>query len=212
MMVNEPGENEALQILRGLKEKLESYHGITIDDSALVSAVKLSTRYIPDRYLPDKAIDLIDEAASELKMEIESEPAELSKIKRKISSWEVEKEALKMDKKKKEKNNKRIEEIEKELADLEEKRKSLEAKFQMEKETFEKIGKLKEELDQLKSEAEQAKAETDYNKAAEIEYGKIPEVEKELKKAQEKWDKLSQEGSLLRSYVGEEMIADIVSK
>ncbi len=186
VMVNEPRENEALQILRGLKERLESYHNVSIDDSALVAAVKLSSRYIPDRYLPDKAIDLIDEAAAELKMEIESEPAELSKIKRKISALQVEKEALKMDKKKKEKNKKRIGEIEKELANLEEERKSLESKFQMEKEIFEKIGKLKEEIDALRNEAEQAKAGADYNKAAEIEYGKIPELEEELKKAQEK--------------------------
>ncbi len=212
VMVNEPTENEALQILRGIKEKLESYHNISIDDSALVAAVKLSTRYISDRFLPDKAIDLIDEAAAELKMEIESEPAELTKIKRKISALQVEREALRMDKKRKEKNKNRLAEIEKELSDFEEEQKKLTNQFENEKETFSAIGKYKEEIENLKAEAEKAKSETDYNKAAEIEYGKIPELEKKLKEAQEKWERISQAGSLLRSFVSEEMIAEIVAK
>ena len=212
VMVNEPNESEALQIMRGIKEKLESYHNVEIEDSALVAAVKLSSRYITDRYLPDKAIDLIDEAAAELKMEIESEPQELSKIKREIASLQVEKEALKMDKKAKEKNKKRIDEIEKELANLEEKKKQLEAKFNHEKEVFEKIGRIKSEIEDLKKQAEILKAELDFNKAAEIEYGKIPELEKELEEAKKQWEKITAEGSLLRSSVDEEMIAEIVSK
>ena len=210
--VDEPSENQALQILRGIKEKLESHHKITIDDSALIAAVKLSSRYITDRYLPDKAIDLIDEASAELKMEIESEPKELSKIKRKISSLQVEKEALKMNKKAKKINEKRISEIEKELANLEEKRQSLETKFKNEKETFELIGKTKQEIEEKKTEAENAKRDSEFEKAAEIEYSILPKLKKQLKEANEKWEKMSSEGSLLRSFVDEEMIAEIVSK
>jgi ATP-dependent Clp protease ATP-binding subunit ClpB len=122
--VDEPNSNEALRIMRGIKEKLEAHHNVTIYDSALIAAVKLSNRYITDRYLPDKAIDLIDEAAAELKMQIESEPTELSKIKRDISNLQVEKEALAMEET--EKNKERIAEIEKELADLEEQKRALE--------------------------------------------------------------------------------------
>ncbi len=210
--VNEPNENEALHILRGLKDKLESYHKINITDSALIASVKLSSRYITDRFLPDKAIDLIDEAAAELKMEIESEPQELSKTKRDISSLKVELEALKMDKKAKEKNQKRIEEIQKELANLDEKKKILETRFANEKHTFEEIGLLKEEIENKKIEAQQAKERFEYEKAAEIEYGQIPKLEQKLQETQQKWEKISQEGSLLRSEVDEEMIASIVSK
>jgi len=184
--VDEPSESEALHILRGLKDRLESFHKISISDSALVASVKLSSRYIPDRFLPDKAIDLIDEAAAELKMEIESEPQELARTKRKIASLKVEMEALLMDKKAKEKNKKRIEEIKKELADLEEKKNVLETKFQTEKHTFEEIGILKEELENKKNEAQIAKDEFNYNKAAEIEYGEIPELEKRLEEVKKK--------------------------
>ncbi len=210
--VNEPGENEALQILRGLKERLETHHNITIEDSALVASVKLSSRYITDRFLPDKAIDLIDEAAAELKMEIESEPQELAKIKRKILSLQVEKEALKMDKKAKKKNEKRIQEIEKEFANLDEEKNNLEIKFKNEKETFEKIGKIKQELETKKQKAEKFKEQAEFNKAAGIEYGEIPKLETELKAAHEKWEKMVSDGSLLKSSVDEEMIAEIVGK
>merc|ERR1711879_1123566 len=132
--VDEPTVNEALQILRGIKEKLETHHNVTINDSALIAAAKLSNRYIIDRFLPDKAIDLIDEAAAELKMQIESEPIVLSTLKREIQTTNVEKEALKMEKSKK--NDQRLEEIEKELANLSEEKQTLEARFENEKQTL----------------------------------------------------------------------------
>ncbi|MDR0467826.1 MAG: AAA family ATPase [Campylobacteraceae bacterium] len=208
--VSEPTINEALQILRGIKDKLETHHNVTIMDSALVSAAKLSNRYIADRFLPDKAIDLIDEAAAELKMQIESEPAELSRIKRVISSLHVEKEALKMEESKQ--NDKRLKEIEKELADSEEKRRALEGQFNHEKEVFGKISSIKTEVDTLKRDAEIAKRNSDFNKAAEIEYGKIPALLNEEKELNDTWAKMVQNGTLLKNHVDEEMIATIVSK
>lgn len=153
--VNEPSVNEALQILRGIKEKLETHHNVTINDSALVSAAKLSNRYITDRFLPDKAIDLIDEAAAELKMQIESEPIALSKIKREIQTINVEKEALKMEKSKK--NEERLQAIEKELANLNEEKQSLETRFQNEKETFNATSSLKAKIDELKQKQQEQK-------------------------------------------------------
>ncbi len=208
--VEEPNINEALQILRGIKEKLEAHHNVTILDSALVAAAKLSDRYITDRFLPDKAIDLIDEAAAELKMQIESEPMELSKAKREINALLVEKEALKMDKSKK--NEDRLKEIEKELADKEETKRLLEHQFENEKKVFNEIAKLKTKIDESKREAELAKRASDFNKAAEIEYGKIPELIKKEEELNEQWAKMQESGTLLRNSVDEEMIAKIVSK
>ena len=208
--VEEPSINEALQILRGIKEKLEAHHNVTILDSALVAAAKLSDRYITDRFLPDKAIDLIDEAAAELKMQIESEPMELSKVKREINALLVEKEALKMDKSKK--NEERLKEIEKELADKEELKRSLEHQFENEKKVFNEIAELKTKIDELKREAELAKRASDFNKAAEIEYGKIPELLRREKELNEQWEKMQESGTLLKNSVDEEMIAKIVSK
>ena len=172
--VKEPSVNEALQILRGIKERLEVHHGITITDSALVAAARLSDRYIANRFLPDKAIDLIDEAAAELKMQIESEPYELSKIKREIVTLQVEKEALKMEDA--DKNKERLGEIEKEIADLNEKKLALDTKFENEKAVFGGISKATKEIDSLKSQAEIAKRNGDLQKAAEIEYGKIADA------------------------------------
>ncbi|NPA82368.1 MAG: AAA domain-containing protein [Epsilonproteobacteria bacterium] len=208
--VEEPSINQALQILRGLKERLEAHHNVQILDSALVAAAKLSARYITDRYLPDKAIDLIDEAAAQLKMQIESEPFELSKVKREIQNLLVEKEALLMEKNKK--NEERLKEIEKEIADLEEKKRKLEAQFETEKRVFKEIAKIKEEIEKKRVEAERAKREGDYNKAAEIEYGQIPELERKLKELNEQWEKMQEAGTLLKNAVDEEMIANIVSK
>ncbi|MEJ2437888.1 MAG: AAA family ATPase, partial [Sulfurovaceae bacterium] len=208
--VDEPNINEALQILRGLKERLETHHNVNITDSALVAAAKLSDRYITDRFLPDKAIDLIDEAAAELKMQIESEPSELAKTKRELSSLRVEKEALKMEESKK--NSSRIEEIEKEIADLEEKRMSLESQFEAEKSVFEDIAKAKASIESLKSKAALTKREGDFNKAAEIEYGQIPEEQKKLDALEEKWEKMQEQGTLLKNSVDEEMIASIISR
>jgi len=208
--VNEPSVNEALSILRGIKEKLETHHNVTINDSALVSAAKLSNRYITDRFLPDKAIDLIDEAAAELKMQIESEPIALSSIKREIQTINVEKEALKMEKSKK--NKERLEEIEKELANKNEQMQSLEARFENEKETFNSASTLKVKIDELKTKAERAKRESKFEEAAQIEYGEIPELEKKIKENEEKWQRMQEQGTLLRNSVDEDAIASIVSR
>ncbi|ATB69871.1 ATP-dependent Clp protease ATP-binding subunit ClpA [Sulfurospirillum diekertiae] len=208
--VNEPSINEALQILRGIKESLEAHHHVTIMDSALVAAAKLSSRYISDRYLPDKAIDLIDEAAAELKMQIESEPTELSRIKRLISTLMVEKEALLMEKNKK--NEERIGMIEKELGDAKEKRNALEVQFETEKNVFNDIASIKTKSEALRREAENAKKNSDFNKAAEIEYGKLPELLKQEEELKARWEKMVESGTLLKNSVDEEMIATIVSK
>ncbi|WP_292663099.1 AAA family ATPase [Nitratifractor sp.] len=208
--VDEPSIDEALQILRGLRERLEAHHNVQILDSALVAAAKLSSRYITDRYLPDKAIDLIDEAAAELKMQIESEPFELAKVKREIQRLQVEKEALNMELTAK--NEERIKEIEKELADLEEKKRQLESQFETEKEIFNKIAEIKQKIEEKRREAEAAKRAADFNKAAEIEYGEIPALEKELEELNAKWNEMQKRGTLLKNAVDEEMIAEIVSK
>ncbi|MDD2291440.1 MAG: AAA family ATPase [Aliarcobacter sp.] len=208
--VNEPSVNEALQILRGIKEKLETHHNVTINDSALVAAAKLSNRYITDRFLPDKAIDLIDEAAAELKMQIESEPNALSSIKREIQTLNVEKEALKMEEGKK--NEERIVQIEKELADKNEEKQNLEARFANEKETFNTTSELKVKIEELKNRANIAKRESNFEKAAQIEYGEIPTLEAKIKENEEKWKRMQKEGTLLRNSVDEEAIASIVSR
>ena len=208
--VDEPSINEALQILRGIKDKLEAHHNVNITDAALVASAKLSDRYITDRFLPDKAIDLIDEAAAELKMQIESEPTDLAKSKREISTLQVEKEALKMEES--DKNTSRLEEIEKELADLEEKRISLQNQFDNEKNVFNEIAEIKSNIESLKTQAEQVKREGDFNKAAEIEYGQIPAQQESLKALEEKWTQMMSEGTLLKNSVDEEMIASIVSR
>jgi ATP-dependent Clp protease ATP-binding subunit ClpB len=208
--VNEPSVNEALQILRGIKGKLETHHNVTINDSALVAAAKLSSRYITDRFLPDKAIDLIDEAAAELKMQIESEPTVLSTIKREIQTLNVEKEALKMEKTKK--NDDRISQIDKELADKNEEKQNLEARFDNEKQTFNLASELKVKIDELKTKAAIAKRESNFEKAAQIEYGEIPALETKVKENTEKWDRMQKEGTLLRNSVDEDAIASIVSR
>ncbi len=208
--VDEPSIDEALQIMRGIKERLEAHHNVQILDSALIAAVKLSNRYITDRFLPDKAIDLIDEAAAELKMQIESEPFELAKVKREIQKLLVEKEALKMELTPK--NEEKIKEIEKELANLEEKQRELEAQFNNEKEIFNKIAQVKVNIEEKKREAELAKREGNFNKAAEIEYGEIPALQKELDELNATWERMQKEGTLLKNAVDEEMIASIVSR
>jgi len=208
--VDEPSVNEALQILRGIKERLETHHNVTINDSALVSAAKLSNRYITDRFLPDKAIDLIDEAAAELKMQIESEPTALSTIKREIQTLNVEKEALKMEKNKK--NKERLNQIEKELANKNEEKQNLEARFENEKRTFNATSELKAKIDELRTKANIAKRESNFEQAAKIEYGEIPALEEKIKENTQKWDKMQKEGTLLRNSVDEEAIASIVSR
>lgn len=208
--VNEPSVNEALAMLRGIKEKLEIHHNVRINDSALVAAAKLSKRYISDRFLPDKAIDLIDEAAAELKMQIESEPSSLRKVKKDIETLQVENEALKMEQN--ESNEKRLAEIEKELANLKEKQSELNSRFENEKAVFNSINEKKKEIDSLKNEANLAKSKGEFQRAAEIEYGKIPSLEKELDENDEKWRKMSEAGVLLKNQVDEDLVAGILSK
>ncbi|ECL3870952.1 AAA family ATPase [Campylobacter upsaliensis] len=208
--VNEPSINEALAMLRGIKEKLEIHHNVSITDSALVAAAKLSKRYINDRFLPDKAIDLIDEAAAELKMQIESEPSSLRKVRKELETLEVEKEALKMEQN--EANEKRLEEIAKELANLKEEQNALNAQFENEKSVFDSISVKKKEIDMLKNEANLAKNKGDFQKAAELEYGQIPSLEKEVLSLEEKWQLLSQNGVLLKNKVDEDLVAGILSK
>ncbi len=210
VMVDEPTVNQSLQILRGIKERLEAHHNVTITDAALVAAARLSDRYISDRFLPDKAIDLIDEAAAELKMQIESEPHELARIKRLVQELHVEQEALKMEVTPA--NEKRLEEIEKELADAQEQQRSLEAQFANEKEVFDNIAAVKSEIEAKRREAELAKNNGDFNKAAEIEYGEIPKLHEQEVALQEQWTRMQEEGTLLKNSVDEESIAGIVSR
>jgi ATP-dependent Clp protease ATP-binding subunit ClpB len=208
--VEEASVNESLQILRGIKNRLETFHNVIINDSALVSATKLSDRYITDRFLPDKAIDLIDEAAAGLKMQIESEPTILIVTKREIGTLEVEKEALKMENG--EKNRVRLNEIEKELSNLKEKQRGLESKFQNEKKSFDEISELKIKVDELKNRAERAKKESRFEDAAKIEYGEIPDLQNKIADCERIWNKMQEDGTLLKNYVDEESIASIVSK
>lgn len=208
--LSEPSVNEALQILRGIKEKLEAHHNVSITDSALVSAVKLSHRYISDRFLPDKAIDLIDEGAAELKMQIESEPSALRAIKRNIQRLEVEKQALLMEESVS--NKARLEELERELADSNERKNLLQMQFDNEKEVFKGIAQIKNAIDSLKRESELAKRGGDYNKAAEIDYGTIPQKLEEQKELNAKWDSMQKNGTLLKNALTQESIAEIVSR
>lgn len=208
--VNEPSINEALQILRGIKPNLESHHNVNITDSALIAAAKLSARYITDRFLPDKAIDLIDEAAAELKMQIESEPLELSKVKKQIANLEVEKQALNMENT--DSNKARIIEIDKELENLKEERISLNGRFEQEKNVFTQIANIKASLDSLRRESENAKRSGDYSKAAEIDYGKIPQTLSKETELQEQWEQMQKNGTLLKNAVTQESIASVVSR
>ncbi|MEA3523674.1 MAG: AAA family ATPase [Campylobacterota bacterium] len=208
--LDEPSVNESLQILRGIKERLEAHHNVSITDSALVSAAKLSDRYIGDRFLPDKAIDLIDEAAAELRMQIESEPLVLSSVKRRSQELHVEQEALKMEVTPA--NEKRLAEIEKELADVSEEQRLLEAQFANEKEVFDRIAGIKTDIEAKKREAEQVKNAGDFNRAAEIEYGEIPALNEEEASIAEQWKQMQESGTLLKNSVDEDAIAGVVSR
>ena len=208
--VAEPSINEALAMLRGIKEKLEIHHNVRITDAALVAATKLSNRYISSRFLPDKAIDLIDEAAAELKMQIESEPSVLRKVKKDIQTLQVENEALKMENSKS--NQKRLDEINKELENLKEKQNELNVRFENEKAVFDAINKTKKQIDILKYESNIAKSKGEFQKAAEIEYGKIPNLIKELEANDQKWKKINEGQALLKNQVDEDLVASILSK
>jgi len=208
--VDEPSVEETIAILRGLKEKYELHHGVRIKDSALISAAMLSHRYITERFLPDKAIDLIDEAASRLRMEIDSKPQVLDEIDRKILQLEIELEVLK--KEKDESSQEKIALIQKELQNLRQKSKELSQRWQKEKELILKIRKIKEEIEEAKKQELEAHKRADLEKIAELRYGKIRELELKLKDLSDKLSKIQKEGSLLKEEVDEEDIAEVVSK
>ena len=212
--IHEPGVDDATTILRGIKQKYELYHGVRVTDDAIQAAVKLSTRYITDRHLPDKAVDLIDEAASQLKISLENMPPELEETHNKVMKLEIEREALKKDAE--ENNNRRaktrINKIDKEIADLKEKTSELELKWKNEKETVSSIKQLKSDLEQLKLDAEQAESNADLTKAAEIRYGKIPSLEKELEQKSKRLKQLQRSRRILREEITESDIADVVSR
>ncbi len=210
VLVNEPSLEDTISILRGLKEKYEVHHGVRIQDSALVAAAMLSHRYISDRFLPDKAIDLIDEAASKLRIEIDSMPEELDDVERRLKQLEIERVALK--KEKDEASKKRLEAVNREIADLEEQAKEYRAKWKAEKETIQGIRQLKSRIDELKSEMERAEREGKLDRVAEIQYGLIPETEQQLKQLNEKLKEIQKDGAMLKEEVDEEDIAEIISR
>ena len=210
VMVSEPTVEDTISILRGLRERYEVHHGVKIKDAALVAAAVLSNRYISDRFLPDKAIDLVDEAASKLRMEIDSMPAELDELERRIMQLEIEREALKKEKDKASKE--RLERLEKELADLKEERAGLATHWQQEKEAIQRSRKLKEELEGLRLEIERAQRAGDYTKASELQYGRLPQLEQQIRDEETKLAQLQKDKRMLKEEVDEEDIADVVSK
>ncbi len=207
VIVAEPDTLSAISILRGLKEKYETYHHVRIKDEAIISAVELSQRYISDRFLPDKAIDLIDEAASKLRLEINSLPEELEILERKIKQLEIEREAIK-----REKDEKKLEPLNKEIADLNDNRNHLHAKWQSEKEIVEQIQLKKKEIENFKYEAEQAERNGDYGKVAEIRYGAIKSNEDEIEKLKTNLSELQADSPLINEEIGSENIAEIVAR
>ena len=210
--VNEPSIEDAIAILRGIKEKYELYHGVSITDDAIVSAVNLSSRYITDRYLPDKAIDLIDESASSLKIALENMPEELESARRKIMRLEIEREALRTEKNTSAKTSARLNAIEKEIADFKEDTHELELKWKNEKETIVDIKKIKESLESLRLEAENAESKADLSRAAEVRYGNIPQLEKELVTLEKRLRKLQTSRRILKEDITEEDIATVVAR
>ena len=208
VMVDEPTVEDTISILRGIKERYEVYHGVKISDNSLIAAATLSNRYITDRFLPDKAIDLVDEACSLIKTEMKSMPTKLDEVSRKIMQLEIEETAI--SKEKDEFSKQRLEKIKKEKSELKEKLGSMKAKWENEKRSIEKVQKLREEIEKTNSQIEQAQREYDLNKVAELRYGKLPELQKELE--QEEANENQKENVLLRNKVTEEEIAKIVSK
>ena len=208
--VDEPTEEDTLAILRGIKEKYELHHGVRITDDAVKAATSLSTRYIPERFLPDKAIDLLDEATSALRMEIESKPIEIDQMEREITKLEIEEKALEREKTKESKT--RIREIKKDKAQIQDKLKDIKVRWQAEKELIDKIKNNKKEIDKIRSEAEQLEREGKLDKVAEIRYGKIPKLEELIKKIQQELNNLQKKGGILKEEVTEEDIAKVVSK
>ena len=211
VMVNEPTIEDTISILRGLKEKFEIFHGIRITDNAIVTAATMSDRYINDRFLPDKAIDLIDEAAAKVKTEINSMPVELDEITRRLMQLEIEKVALSKETDKASKE--RLTTLEKEIADLKDEEKELKSQWKREKEEAGKVAKINEEIEKIKLQIEEAQRKNDYNKLAELQYGKLPELEKQKEAEEEKAkDNSSVANKLLKQEIDSEEIAEVVGK
>jgi ATP-dependent Clp protease ATP-binding subunit ClpB len=207
VLIDEPGTEDAISILRGIKEKYENHHKVLIKDAAIIAAVELSQRYITDRHLPDKAIDLIDEAAAKLRMEINSKPEELDEVERKIMQLEIEKAAIM-----REDDQKRMQQVAEELSRLQEERMSLQSRWQTEKDLIEGIQKAKEEIEALKFEAEAAERQGDYARVAELRYGKIKEAEETLAQMKTNQQALEQQVKLIKEEVDSTEIAEVVSK
>jgi len=210
VLIGEPTVEETISILRGLKERYEVHHGVRIKDSALIAAAVLSHRYITDRFLPDKAIDLIDEAASKLRIEIDSLPAELDDIERKIRQLEIERQAVKKEKDRSSKE--RLEKIEKELSDMKERSNSMRAHWQLEKEAIQKIRKIKEEIERTRMASEKAELEGNLEKASELKYGMLINLQKQLDEENRKLVELQKDQKMLKEEVDDEDIAEVVSK
>lgn len=210
VFVGEPSVEDTIAILRGLKERYEVHHGVRIKDAAIVAAATLSHRYITDRFLPDKAIDLIDEAASRIRIEIDSLPQEIDELEREILQLEIERQALSRETD--EKSKERLADIEKRIADLKERSSAMKAKWQSEKEEIEKMRQVKEQLEEAKIELERARQAGDLNRAAELQYGRIPELEKTLEAEQQRLAELQSEGVYLKEEVDEEDVAEVVAR
>src|SRR5215217_963078 len=210
VFVGEPTVEDTIAILRGLKERYEVHHGVRIKDSAIVAAATLSNRYITDRFLPDKAIDLIDEAASRLRIEIDSLPQEIDQLEREIIQLEIERQALQREED--EKSKARFKEIEQRIADLKEKSSGMKAKWQSEKEAIDHMRTAKAELEQLRLQLDQARNAGELGRASELQYGKIPELERKLKAEQDRLAKFQQDGVMLKEEVDEEDVAEVVAK
>lgn len=208
VMVGAPTVEDTISILRGLKERYETHHGVRITDGAIIAAAVLSDRYISDRFLPDKAIDLIDEAAARMRMEITSDPFELDQIKRRMMQLEIEREALK--KEKDEGSKERLVKIEEELANMKEERTALEAQLQGEREILNRIHESKEEIDKTRTKMEQAQQVFDYNKAAELQYGVLPKLEKDLSSLEDQLR--TRKNTILKQEVDEQDVAEVVAK
>ena len=207
VMVDEPDELDAISILRGLKEKYENHHKVRIKDDAIIAAVQLSSRYITDRFLPDKAIDLMDEAAARLRIQIDSVPESLDEVSRRIKQLEIEREAIK-----REDDQQKLEQLNKEIADLKDEETKQKAKWQSEKEQINKIQQNKIDIENLKFEAEKAEREGDYGRVAEIRYGKIKQKETEIKELQERLKNMQGAEAMIKEEVDSEDIADVVSR
>jgi ATP-dependent Clp protease ATP-binding subunit ClpB len=210
VFVDEPSVEDTISILRGLRERYEVHHGVRIKDSALVAAAVLSHRYIADRFLPDKAIDLVDEAAARLRTEIESVPVELDEVQRRVMQLEIEREALKKEKDKASKE--RLAKLEKELADLKARADALRSQWQVERQAVERLRKLRQEIDQTRIEIEQAERAYDLNKAAELRYGRLSDLERRLQSEEELLQKKQSGSRLIKEEVDEEDIAEVVSR